>query len=208
MKKTICIIDYGCGNTKSILNSLKYINSKAVISNKDDVIKKSSHLILPGVGSYAATMERLHDADLVQPILEFIQQGRPTLGICLGMQLFSSTGFEGADTEGLSLIEGEVIPLKKVQGLNLPHVGWNEVIYTKDHPVLEGVKNGLDFYFVNGFFFKAKNKNDVIASTNYGQCFPSIVGKKNVLGVQFHPEKSQINGLRILDNFCLWDGLC
>ena len=205
---TIGIINIGVGNIGSLSNALYSQGWDPILVSSNQDFESLTHLIIPGVGSYAATMERLHDADLVQPILEFIQQGRPTLGICLGMQLFSSTGFEGADTEGLSLIEGEVIPLKKVQGLNLPHVGWNEVIYTKDHPVLEGVKNGLDFYFVNGFFLKAKNKNDVIASTNYGQCFPSIVGKKNVLGVQFHPEKSQINGLRILDNFCLWDGLC
>ena len=205
---TIGIINIGIGNIGSLSNALYSQGWDTILVSSNQDFDNLTHLIIPGVGSYAATMERLHDADLVQPILEFIQQGRPTLGICLGMQLFSSTGFEGADTEGLRLIEGEVIPLKKVQGLNLPHVGWNEVIYTKDHPVLEGVKNGLDFYFVNGFFFKAKNKNDVIASTNYGQSFPSIVGKKNVIGVQFHPEKSQINGLRILDNFCLWDGLC
>jgi glutamine amidotransferase len=207
---TVGIVDIGIGNIGSVSNALCIQGWDPLLVSSVEDFKNISHMIIPGVGSYAATMERLHEANLVQPIVDFIQKGNPTLGICLGMQLLSLNGLEGAetDTDGLGLIEGEVMHLEKFPGLSLPHVGWNEVAFKRDHPVLCGVKDRIDFYFVNSFYFNIRNQKDVIASTNYGHNFPSIVGKNNVIGVQFHPEKSQKNGLKILDNFCLWDGKC
>ena len=207
---TVGIVDIGIGNIGSLSNALFIQGWDPVLISFAEDFNNISHLIIPGVGSYAATMERLHRTDLVEPILSFIQQGNPALGICLGMQLLGSHGLEGADTktDGLGLIEGEVLPLKKFPNLSIPHVGWNEVAFKRDHPVLCGVKDRMDFYFVNGFHFNALSEVDVIAFTNYGQSFPSIIGKNNVIGMQFHPEKSQKNGLKLLDNFCLWDGRC
>jgi len=205
---SIGIIDVGIGNIGSVSNALYSQGWDPVLVSSTKDFKYLTHLIIPGVGSYSAAMRLLLDAGLATAIIDFVSQGKPTLGICLGMQLLSFIGYEGAKTEGLRLIDGEVMPLKKIKGLNLPHVGWNEVTYKREHPVLSGIKSGLDFYFVNSFFFNARNHNDVIACTDYGQSFPSIIGMNNIIGVQFHPEKSQINGLRMLDNFCLWDGVC
>ncbi len=205
---SIGIINVGVGNIGSVSNAIYNQGWDPILVSSKKDFEHLTHLIIPGVGSYSTAMRLLLDADLVDAVTEFVRQGKPMLGICLGMQLLSFVGYEGAETEGLRLIEGEVMPLEKVPGLNLPHVGWNEVTYKREHPVLSGIKSGLDFYFVNGFFFKARNHDDVIAFTDYGQSFPSIIGKNNVIGVQFHPEKSQINGLKMLDNFCLWDGTC
>jgi glutamine amidotransferase len=205
---SIGIINIGIGNIGSVSNAVYSQGFDPILVSSAEDFEHITHLIIPGVGSYLAAMKLLRDGDLVEAIVGFVQQGKPTLGICLGMQLLSFIGFEGGQTEGLRLIEGEVMPLEKVKGLNLPHVGWNTVTHKREHPVLNGIKTGLDFYFVNGYFFKAKNDDDVIASSDYGQSFPSIIGNKNIIGVQFHPEKSQINGLRMLDNFCLWDGVC
>ncbi len=129
------------------------------------------------------------------------------MGICLGMQILADMGTEGGDIQGLGLIPGRVVPID-APGLSLPHVGWNNVHQTQPHPLLESIRNNVDFYFVHSYRFETEDSRHVLARTEYGSWFPSFVAKGNVAGAQFHPEKSQANGLRLLDNFCCWDGTC
>jgi glutamine amidotransferase len=153
-------------------------------------------------------MAKLNNAGLVEPIRQFSQSGRPLLGICLGMQLLSSEGVEGGLTAGLGVVPGKAIPIDAKPGLRIPHVGWNEAHQIRKHPILTRIRDDVDFYFVHSFRFAADNLDDVYAQTEYGGRFSSIVGRANVVGVQFHAEKSQANGLRLLDNFCAWNGRC
>ena len=166
-----------------------------------------SHLVIPGVGSYSAAMSKLTSMKLIDPIKNFAENLNPIMGICLGMQILSEFGTEGGDTKGLGLIDGQVLTLEKSKQFPLPHVGWNEISIKDECNILGGVKTNVDFYFVHSFFFETDEEN-IISLTDYGITFPSIVKKNNVVGVQFHPEKSQANGLKIIDNFCLWDGKC
>ena len=168
----------------------------------------ASHLVLPGVGSFRAAMLRLKQAGLVEAIRGYAQTGRPLLGICLGMQILASWGAEGGGEEGLNLISGKVVALQTGPGIRIPHVGWNTVHLQSTHPLFDDTKNEVDYYFVHSFAFEAEKENQVYSETVYGVRFPSAVGRENVFGVQFHPEKSQKNGLQILDNFCRWKGLC
>lgn len=153
-------------------------------------------------------MNRLRELNLDTYIRDFASRGHPVLGICLGMQVLGDAGSEGGYTLGLGLIDGEVRRMKPTAGLPLPHIGWNNVLEINKHPLLEGVRPGVDFYFVNSYCFSTSNKKNIILETEYGECFPAMIAKENVVGMQFHPEKSQGNGLRLIDNFCIWDGTC
>jgi glutamine amidotransferase len=203
----IGIIDVGIGNLGSLKNALynQGWDSKFVSSPED--FDGLTHLILPGVGAFSAAAKRLEDAQLMDRIRDFANEGHPVMGICLGMQLLADSGTEGGDEPGLGLVTGRIVPLV-AQGLRLPHVGWNSVKHVKKHALFEGIRNDVDFYFVHSYRFVSEQENNVISETDYGEIFPSIVGRDNIIGVQFHPEKSQANGLRLLDNFCMWDGKC
>lgn len=205
---SVGIVDVGIGNIGSLRNALHCQGWDTVSVSTPEDFDDLTHLLLPGVGAFASAMARLNEVRLVEPIRQFAAQGRPVLGICLGMQILAEMGLEGGDTQGLGFIPGKVIPIEARPGLRLPHVGWNEAKQTRAHPVLKGIRNDVDFYFVHSYRFSAALPDTVLAETEYGELFPSIVGKGNVIGTQFHPEKSQTNGLRLLDNFCLWDGAC
>ena len=205
---TIGIVDVGIGNLGSLRQALYNQGWDPVSVSTPEQITKVTHLILPGVGAFASAMDKLDGAGLIAPIQEFAASGHPVLGICLGMQLLASAGAEGGPTAGLGLISGKVVPIDQSEGLRVPHVGWNEAHQLRKHHLLKAIRNDVDFYFVHSYFFSADNTTDVLAVTDYGEKFASIVGRGNVVGVQFHPEKSQSNGIRILDNFCLWDGKC
>lgn len=204
---SIGVIDIGIGNLGSLRNALYSQGWDTQPLRTPDEFNEISHLILPGVGSFAAAMQRLSQSRLLEAIHDFAASGRPILGICLGMQLLAEFGSEGGETEGLGLVPGRVVPLS-VSDLRLPHVGWNNAHQSRKHRVLDGIRDDVDFYFVHSYRFVAADTSAVIAQTEYGETFPSIVGKSNVIGTQFHPEKSQANGLRLLDNFCTWDGTC
>lgn len=204
----IGIVDIGIGNLGSLRNALYCQGWDTVSVSTANDLSNLTHLLLPGVGAFAAAMARLNQAGLVEPIRHFASQGAPVMGICLGMQILAQWGVEGGQTQGLGLIPGEVVPLPPHPGLRIPHVGWNEVRQEQAHPILKGIRNDVDFYFVHSYYFRVATADNVLATTEYGERYPSIVGKNNVIGVQFHPEKSQRNGLRLLDNFCLWDGIC
>lgn len=205
---TIGIVSVGIGNLGSVHHALYRNGWDSVFVRGPDDLQGLTHLVLPGVGAYSAAMQRLNDAGLVDPIRKLAEDGLPILGICLGMQLLASEGTEGGITEGLGLIPGRVVPIVPHEGQRLPHTGWNEMHQLRKHPVLSGIRDNADFYFVHSYRFEPSEPDAALGTTEDGADFVSAVGRGNVVGFQFHPEKSQINGLRLLDNFCAWDGTC
>ena len=162
---------------------------------------------MPGVGSYDICMQNLKLRGLDQFIIEFVKTGKPFLGICLGMQVLSSFGFEGRETKGLDLINGNVKEFSfDNSDLKVPHVGWNNVCFNMlSHPLVKGLKINSAYYFTHSYYFDVENENNIFASTFYGFDFPSSVLKENVYATQFHPEKSQDQGLKLLFNFLNWN---
>jgi glutamine amidotransferase len=201
----IGVVDYGMGNLKSVCNSLEHIGEAPVVLGRPQDFEGVTHLILPGVGAFAAAMDNLHGRGLVAPILNHVAAGKPFLGICLGMQLLAEAGSEPVETKGLALIAGRVD--KMASGVRLPHVGWNNLDFVRPHPLFEGVKRNVDFYFVHSYHFSAPAECE-LGISDYGGRFCAIVGRDNIVGIQFHPEKSQDNGLKMLENFAQWDGRC
>ncbi|MCC5015562.1 MULTISPECIES: imidazole glycerol phosphate synthase subunit HisH [unclassified Legionella] len=207
MDKIIGILDYGMGNINSVYNSLSYLGYEPEIVKTAQAIERCSHLIIPGVGSYAVAMANIAALEVDTVIMKHVQEGKPLLGICLGMQILSTEGEEGGYSKGLGLIDGKVEFLD-LPDLPVPHVGWNSLTFNFDHPLCNNLKKHVDFYFVHSYFFNASDTGNVLALTDYGKQFPAIVVKENVVGIQFHPEKSQDNGLLLLENFCEWGGAC
>ena len=199
--KKVCILDYGSGNSMSVYNSIKFLKYKVILSNKVDDIKKSSHLILPGVGSFKKTMEKINKKLPLKIISDqVLNQKKPILGICVGMQVLSSYGYEFEKYAGLGWIPGEVKILKNKPN-KIPHVGWNNLDLKKKHKILSNIDGKDNLYFVHSYKFNAKNKENSLCTTNYNEDFSSIVYHENIYGFQFHPEKSQISGLKLLKNF-------
>jgi len=203
MKKiSICILDYGSGNVKSVFNLATTLNPNVTISNQTRDIENATHLILPGVGAYAAAMRKIHQLIPMTHLEKAVfTDKKPFLGICVGMQVLANKGYEFEITTGLGWIPGEV---KKLDSgfLPLPHIGWNNIEVIQTSPLTKQFKT-LDFYFVHSFAYvlATVNNNSVIATTNYGTDFCSIIQKDNIYGVQFHPEKSQKAGKLLLTNF-------
>lgn len=204
----IAIIDYGMGNKYSVFNALDYLGIDCLITNKKEEIEKCDRIILPGVGAFGAAMEILESTGLKEVLDdEVLKKGKPFLGICLGMQLVAEYGYEKGCFKGLGWIKGEVEKLETNDlNLKIPHVGWNDIIIKKDSILLQGIKKEKAFYFVHSYVFKPNDENEVIASCNYGQQFTAVLEKDNIFVTQFHPEKSQKNGLILLENFSNWRG--
>lgn len=195
----VSIIDYGMGNLASVQKALNFLNIKSIITNEHSLIKGSSIILLPGVGSFAQGMENLNERNLVDLLTEEVMvKKKPFLGICLGMQLIMEYGNEPYECKGLGWIEGEV---KKFELLNLkiPHMGWNniQILNKKYYNNLEN----SDFYFIHSFHVKTKNYQDIAATVNYGFDVVASVQKDNIFATQFHPEKSQAAGLSLLKTF-------
>ena len=203
----IVIIDYGMGNIASVKNAFESLGHEAIVTREHDLIKKATKIILPGVGSFRKAMEYLKKYDLIHILREkALVQKTPILGICLGMQLLADAGEEDTDggeyTKGLGLIPGQILSIKPLdKSYRLPHMGFNGIKIQHESPLLKGIKEDAHFYFVHSFEYFPENKSDVIASVEYGNDLVAIVGKDNVFGVQFHPEKSQFVGLKLLSNF-------
>ena len=197
------IINYGLGNIRSLFNCLKQIEANPQIINSPKDLKNYNKIFLPGVGSYSDAMKLIKKFNWDEGIKEFIKNDENKLfGICIGMQIMSSIGFEHGETEGLDIIEGKVESLAKFGcKLKLPHIGWNDINLKNKSYITNGISNNSCFYFVNSYGFKLKNQNNLIASTDYGISFPAIVLKNNIIGTQFHPEKSSKAGNQILKNF-------
>lgn len=202
-KKTVCLLDYGSGNVRSVYNVLLHLGHNVVVSNSKQQIKHCSHLILPGVGSFNAAMRKIKK-NLPLECLEdeVLNGGKPFLGICVGMQVLANAGHEFEICAGLGWIPGSVRKLLAAD-LSLPHIGWNDISIKQNHPIFDKLKDYRDFYFVHSFCFDAQNSSHVFAHTNYGENFNAIVCKDNIFGFQFHPEKSQRAGQLLLNNFVI-----
>tara|TARA_Y100000748_G_scaffold302045_1_gene303444 strand:- start:2490 stop:3101 length:612 start_codon:yes stop_codon:yes gene_type:complete len=197
----VCILDYGSGNVSSVFNLVDYLGYKVKISNKEKDLINSSHIILPGVGSFGGSMKKINSkipTDLLKE--QLFLKNKPFLGICVGMQVLSERGYEFGENDGLSIIKGSVEKLD-CKNFPVPHIGWNEIKIQKQSELFKNMQEINDFYFVHSFEFKASDTNNIISTTNYGNDFVSAVQKENIFGVQFHPEKSQKAGQLLIKNF-------
>ena len=203
MSDKIVIIDYKMGNLRSVQKAFEKIGFDALISNDKQTIQDADKLILPGVGAFKDGMKHLSDLGLINILhKKVIEEKTPILGICLGMQLLSNKSYENGETKGLGWIDAEVVKFHfDEQNLKIPHVGWNELSLNKaSNQLFQDLNDKEDFYFVHSYYFK-DNEASTIATTNYGFEFTSAVNKNNIYATQFHPEKSQSVGLKILENF-------
>ena len=199
----IVVIDYEMGNTDSVVRALEKCGANVFLSNKKNDLETASHIILPGVGAFNKGMKNILRLGLKQNLEQQVIKNKiPFLGICLGMQLLATKGYEHGENSGLGWIEGSVklfSPTSKNE--RIPHIGWNEVNYNKDITLFSGIDISSDFYFVHSYHFLCKNPSNIIAKTPYCGKFVSAVKKNNIYGVQFHPEKSQVFGHMLLKNF-------
>lgn len=202
--KRIGIIDYGAGNFQSVFNAVEHLGFKARKIDASCDFDLYSHIILPGVGSYGYAMERIRELGLQQPILDFILPGdRPFLGICVGAQILSSYGFEFGEHTGLNVIPGETVLLQSERSnLLLPHMGWNPVHFEGNSPLFAGIPNASPFYFVHSYHVLPHKSIQVAAFSEYFGRVTACIQSGRIFGVQFHPEKSQSVGLKLLSNFC------
>lgn len=195
----IAIIDYNLGNVRSVLNATKRINFDAKITRDIEEIKSANGIILPGVGSFQVAMNNLKELNLIDVLKEQKEKKVPILGICLGMQILFEKGYEVEETEGLAFLKGEVNKIDTQK--KLPHMGWNDLYFNQNNSITSKIKEHSDVYFVHSYMANAIDE-EIIAYTIYGnQKIPAIVGKDNVIGCQFHPEKSSIVGKKILESW-------
>lgn len=204
--KQVVIIDYGSGNLHSIAKAVEKAaegKSFAVkVSNSVDEVKAASHIILPGVGAFGDCVAGVEAISGMRAALEeaVIRQKKPFLGVCVGMQMLADIGLENGSHKGLGWISGQVEPIS-AGDLKIPHMGWNELSITKDHPILNGIKNGDHVYFVHSYRFNCKNSENILSTVEYGDIIPAVIANENIVATQFHPEKSQNVGLRLIGNF-------
>jgi imidazole glycerol-phosphate synthase subunit HisH len=212
----VAIIDYGSGNLRSATKAFERaareagISAEILLTDKADVVAKADRIVLPGVGAYADCKAGLEAVPgMAEALLQRVRkEAAPFLGICVGMQLMSSRGLEKTITQGLGWIEGDVVEMTPSDpNLKIPQIGWNTIELTKPHPVFEGIKTGSDglhAYFVHSYHLAATNPDAVLAVTQYGGPMTATVAKDNMVGTQFHPEKSQTLGLALISNFLRW----
>jgi glutamine amidotransferase len=195
----ISIIDYGVGNLRSVQKAFELLEIDAVITEDKSVIRESKGIILPGVGAFPDAMKELESKGLTDIIIQEAQKGKPILGICLGMQLLFEVGYEVEETKGLGLIKGSI---DKITGdVKIPHMGWNNLEIVNEDTILKGLPRDSYAYFVHSFYATVTNKENLDATTFYGTSIPAVVSNGNVIGIQFHPEKSGEVGMQILKNF-------
>jgi len=200
----VAIIDYGVGNLRSVEKAFAAMDCAAVVSSDERVLRDADRLVLPGVGAFRACMNGLQERGFDELVRERVAAGVPLLGVCVGMQMLFAASEEFGETEGLKLLGGRV---RRFDGaLHVPQVGWNNVRQRRPkHPLFAGISDGAFFYFVHSYYCAATEREAVLGETDYGLSYASVVGRANVCGVQFHPEKSQAAGLRLLKNFATAD---
>lgn len=197
----IAIIDYQMGNLRSVQKGFEKVGHAATITSDPTELAKADRVVLPGVGAFGDAMAELRRRDLVQPIRDVVDSGKPFLGICLGLQLLFDVGYEGGEFEGLGILGGKVVRFDLPSALKVPHMGWNRCAIKRRAPVLEGLSDGTFFYFVHSYYAIPDDRSVVALEADYGQPFCAAVWRDNLFATQFHPEKSQADGLRILKNF-------
>ncbi|MFV1968422.1 MAG: imidazole glycerol phosphate synthase subunit HisH [Pirellulaceae bacterium] len=197
----IAIVDYQMGNLRSVQKAFEKVGHEAQITSDRSIIATAGKIVLPGVGAFRDAMEELRSRNLVQPLVEAIEEDKPFLGICLGLQLLFDVSYEDGETEGLGVIPGEVVRFDLPPGFKVPHMGWNQARIARRAPILEGIEDGEYFYFVHSYHGVPKSEEDVAVLTDYHQPFCSMVWRDNLFATQFHPEKSQSRGLHLLKNF-------
>ena len=203
----IAIIDYGVGNLFSLSHSLTAVGAEPVVTGSAGVIRRADHVILPGVGAFGDAAKKLRETGLDAVVKDAAARGVPVMGICLGMQLLLDRSFEFGEHAGLGLIPGEVRPIAEVipADYKIPHIGWNRLDIPRPCPIFRSIRPGECVYFVHSYYAVC-GEDHLLATTEYGAPLTAAVGRENVVGCQFHPDKSGDAGLRILKAFCAWDG--
>jgi glutamine amidotransferase len=203
----IGIIDYGAGNIRSLYNAFQWIGCDAFVSDDPEVLRGADRLLLPGVGAFGDAIQAIRERALDEFLEEEVRKGgKPLLGICLGMQLLANRSSEHGFHEGLGYFDADVELLSLPPGMKIPHIGWNDIHSSGDVPFLQGMPaEQLNFYFVHSFHMVCHKADDVMCTCDYGSAFTAGVHRDNIVAVQFHPEKSQDNGIRFLENFLAWN---
>jgi glutamine amidotransferase len=202
----IAIIDYGMGNLRSVQKAFERVGADARIVSSEDEIERASRVVLPGVGAFADAIANLRKQGLVEPVLQAIESGRPFLGICLGLQLLFDVSYEDGEHTGFGMVPGKVVrfdfaDLPAARGLKIPHMGWNQLHWDEPCPLLAGLTSGTYFYFVHSYHVQPVEADVKTARCDYGVEFVAMIWRQNLYATQFHPEKSQKSGLKILENF-------
>jgi glutamine amidotransferase len=196
----IAIIDYGVGNLRSVEKALEAVGVEAVVTSDPARIRDADRLVLPGVGAFGECAARLRESGMDELVLEAAEQARPILGLCVGLQLMFDEGHEFGVHKGLGLMHGRVVRFPD-GGPRVPQIGWNQIERAREHRLIAGMENGTYFYFVHSYYVEPDDPSDIIGFTEYGIRYSSICARGSICGVQFHPEKSQDAGLKLLGNF-------
>jgi imidazole glycerol-phosphate synthase subunit HisH len=198
---SIAIIDYGMGNLRSVQKGFERVGFEAQITTDPAQVAAADKIVLPGVGAFEDAMHELREKNLVEVILESIEADKPFLGICLGLQLLFERSFENGDHRGLGVIPGEVVKFELPREYSIPHMGWNQLKIRRKAPILEGIGEGSQVYFVHSYYVAPSEKSVIATETDYGPDFCSMIWRDRLFATQFHPEKSQAVGLKMLKNF-------
>ena len=197
----IVIIDYGMGNLRSVQKGFEKTGHAATVSSDPADVASAAKVVLPGVGAFEDAAAELRRRGLVEPVLEAIGSGKPFLGICLGLQLLFDTSYENGEHAGFGVLAGQVVRFQLPAQYSVPHMGWNQLSIRRRPPILEGIEDGTHFYFVHSYYVVPRDPDVIAVESDYGGPFCSMVWRDNLFATQFHPEKSQTDGLRILKNF-------
>jgi glutamine amidotransferase len=197
----IAIVDYGMGNLRSVQKGFEKVGHQAIVTSDPAQVAAADKVVLPGVGAFEECVAELRRRELVKPVLNAIDAQKPFLGICLGLQMLFDVGYENGRHEGLGVLRGEVVRFDLPDEYAVPHMGWNQLAIRRKAPILDGIADGTYVYFVHSYYVVPKDADVIATETDYGGPFCSMVWRDNVYATQFHPEKSQAEGLRILKNF-------
>jgi glutamine amidotransferase len=197
----IAIIDYGMGNLRSVQKGFEKVGASALITSDPAQVAAADKVVLPGVGAFEDAISELRRLKLDGPVIDAVHSGKPFLGICLGLQLLFDVSYENGRHQGLGVVRGEVVRFELPKDYSVPHMGWNQLNIRKPTPILNGLDEGTYVYFVHSYYVVPEDKSVVAAETDYGGPFCSMIAFDNVYATQFHPEKSQSDGLKILKNF-------
>ncbi|NPA13423.1 MAG: imidazole glycerol phosphate synthase subunit HisH [Aquificae bacterium] len=197
----ITVVDYGMGNLRSVAKALEKIGLDVKVSSNPKDVENAKAIVVPGVGAFGDAIKNLDRLGLIEPIIKDIEKGKPYLGICLGLQILFEKGFEFGEHKGLGVVKGKVVRFPDKKGYKIPHMGWNQIWKKKEEGLFTDIKNGEFFYFVHSFYVVPEEENITASTTDYITDFCSSIQKDNIWAVQFHPEKSQTVGLKLLQNF-------